>query len=334
MGDVERHGRRDATARTGHDYPVEVVASRDRDRARELVTPFFTPHGLDVLGASSDLDVRLRARQTPSVMLSDLRYGTDVHIRPTRAPRYYKIIIPLRGCSVCEYGSTEIESYPGHAAVLTPVESFTMRWAGDCDIFSVKIDTEIVDRTVEAVLGYPPEEAIRFAVRFDLREGVGRRWLRSVAMLRDALDEGAPALVVRPLEELVIGQLLTAHPHNFSERLRGEARPARPRSLARVLELIEADPAAALTLADLAAAAGTSVRSLQASFAEYLGVSPTVYLRRVRLARAHRELTQAEPGNRCSVADVAYRWGFGHVPRFAAAYRERYGVPPSHTLRT
>lgn len=314
-------------------YPVEVVGSRDRDQARELVAPFFTPHGLVVLGAAADLDVRLRARRTPSIMVSDLRYGTDVRIKPTCAPQYYKIIIPLHGCSVCEYGSDEIESYPGHAAVLTPVESFTMRWAGDCDTFSIKLSTEIVERTVEAVLGYPPEEALRFAVRFDLREGPGLRWLRSVAMLRDALDEGAPDLVVRPLEELVIGQLLTAHPHNFSERLAGEPRPARPRSLARVLERIETDPAAAHTLADLAGTAGTSVRSLQAAFAEQLGVSVTAYLRRVRLARAHRDLELAGPGD-CSVSDVAYRWGFGHVPRFAAAYRERYGVLPSHTLRT
>ena len=80
-------------------------------------------------------------------------------------------------------------------------------------------------------------------------------------------------------------------------------------------------------MSDLARTAGTSVRSLQAAFADHLGMSPTGYLRRVRLARAHQELHAAEPGDGRSVADIAYQWGFGHVPRFAAAYRERYGVP-------
>jgi AraC-like DNA-binding protein len=34
-----------------------------------------------------------------------------------------------------------------------------------------------------------------------------------------------------------------------------------------------------------------------------------------------------------TVADVAFRWGFNHLGRFAAFYRTRYGVPPSRTLR-
>jgi transcriptional regulator GlxA family with amidase domain len=56
------------------------------------------------------------------------------------------------------------------------------------------------------------------------------------------------------------------------------------------------------------------------------------YLRQIRLTRAHEELRQARPG-RTTVALVAHRWGFSHLGRFAAAYRERYGVAPSGTLR-
>ena len=101
-----------------------------------------------------------------------------------------------------------------------------------------------------------------------------------------------------------------------------------------MIECIEADPAAPQTIADLALVAGTSARSLQAAFADHLGLSPMAYLRRVRLARAHEDLQAGVSGDGQSVADIAFRWGFGHVPRFAAAYRERYGVPPSQTLRS
>jgi AraC-like DNA-binding protein len=34
-----------------------------------------------------------------------------------------------------------------------------------------------------------------------------------------------------------------------------------------------------------------------------------------------------------SVSEVAFRWGFTHLGRFAGAYKERFGVPPSQTLR-
>ena len=344
--DAEKSGRRmpprdpapGGQVRTAIEHPtagrVEQVRSRDRDQARDLVAAYFTPHGLHVVGSPADFDVRLRTRRTSSITLGDLRYGTEVIIRPTRSPTYYKINIPVRGCSVSVFGTDEVESYPGQAAVLTPVETFAMRWRSDCDLLTVSISTEVVERTLEAVLGYPPEEAVRFAVRFDVRTGAGLRWLRSVAMLRDALDEGAPDLVVRPMEDLIVGQLLTAQPHSFTARLSGAPRPARPRTLARVIQRIEADPAASHTLSELARTAGTSVRSLQAAFADHLGMSPSAYVRRVRLARAHQELLAAQRGDGRSVADIAYQWGFGHVPRFAATYRERYGVPPSQTLRS
>lgn len=54
------------------------------------------------------------------------------------------------------------------------------------------------------------------------------------------------------------------------------------------------------------------------------------HLRGVRLARAHEDLGSGE----WTVAEVANRWGFGHLSRFAAAYRNEYGVSPSTTLRT
>jgi transcriptional regulator GlxA family with amidase domain len=61
-----------------------------------------------------------------------------------------------------------------------------------------------------------------------------------------------------------------------------------------------------------------------------VGVSPREYIRWVRLDRVHGDLAAGAGG---TVAEIAFRWGFTHVPRFAGAYRERYGVPPSATLR-
>lgn len=55
------------------------------------------------------------------------------------------------------------------------------------------------------------------------------------------------------------------------------------------------------------------------------------YLRELRLGLAHDQLASSDPGT-ASVAGIAYRTGFAHLGRFAA-YRGRYGVSPSHTLR-
>jgi transcriptional regulator GlxA family with amidase domain len=125
--------------------------------------------------------------------------------------------------------------------------------------------------------------------------------------------------------------LLLAQPHNYSDRLaRGQADTARPLSMRRVIELVEREPAGDLSLARLAAAAGTGPRTLQRNFREYVGVSPREYVQWIRLGRAHDDLAAGAGG---TVAEIAFRWGFTHVPRFAGAYQERYGVPPSATLR-
>ena len=34
-----------------------------------------------------------------------------------------------------------------------------------------------------------------------------------------------------------------------------------------------------------------------------------------------------------TVAEIARRWGWASPAQFATAYRKRYGMPPSHTLR-
>ena len=317
----------------GSRWSTEVVHATDKEQAEQRISAVFSPHKLDVVGPRSDLDVSLRARRTDAITIADIRHGTEVVVHPGHLRSYYEINVPLRGYTLTRCGDEEIESSPERAAILTPIEESHMHWSADCVQLAVKLSRTVVDRTLESLLAYPPDEAVQFSVGLDISAGPGRNWVRAVALLRDAIDSGAPDFVIRPLEELVVSQLLAAQPNNFTGRLSGDARPPRPLSLARVVDLIEGDPGAPHTVADMARTARMSVRSLQAAFAEHLGLAPMEYLRRVRLARAHQELLDAAPGDGQSVADIAFRNGFSHLPRFAAAYREHYGESPSQTLR-
>ena len=74
-----------------------------------------------------------------------------------------------------------------------------------------------------------------------------------------------------------------------------------------------------------------SVRSLQEGFRSHLGVSPTEYLRVIRLRRAHESLLESDH-TEVTVASIAYHWGFTNLGRFAAAHAQRYGELPSETL--
>jgi AraC-like DNA-binding protein len=85
------------------------------------------------------------------------------------------------------------------------------------------------------------------------------------------------------------------------------------------------------TIRDIAQAQGQSVRSLEVAFRSIRGVSPGRYLAELRL-QAARALLLAEDGP-ASVTEVCLTCGIGHQGRFAAAYRARFGEPPSETLR-
>jgi len=83
-----------------------------------------------------------------------------------------------------------------------------------------------------------------------------------------------------------------------------------------------------LTLADLARAAGVSVRGLNALCHQHHGVAPMDLLRNTRLdAARQRLLAQAE----ANITDTAFAFGFAHLGRFSAYYRQRFGELPKQT---
>jgi transcriptional regulator GlxA family with amidase domain len=82
---------------------------------------------------------------------------------------------------------------------------------------------------------------------------------------------------------------------------------------------------------ELARAAGVSVRSLCRGFQRLRGCGPIHATRRVRLQRVHHDLLTGGPGQR--VTDVAMRWGFFHLGRFAHVYQQHFGELPSATRR-
>jgi len=103
-----------------------------------------------------------------------------------------------------------------------------------------------------------------------------------------------------------------------------------PRGVNKAISLLQADLARAWTVAALAAACATPRRSLERHFRNYVGSSPSAYVRELRLAQARKELLKPSTGT--SVTEIATQCGFNHLGRFAVLYRQRYGESPSATM--
>jgi transcriptional regulator GlxA family with amidase domain len=77
---------------------------------------------------------------------------------------------------------------------------------------------------------------------------------------------------------------------------------------------------------------GVTDRTSRSCCAEFLGISPSRYLRLRRLKLVRSALRDADPDT-ASVPEVARRFGVSQLGRFAMAYRTAFGETPSSTLR-
>lgn len=133
------------------------------------------------------------------------------------------------------------------------------------------------------------------------------------------------------LTEAALRLIFENVPHRLSYRLDRELLQVARWHTHRAVDFMHANMHRPLTVADIAEAAGVSVRSLQAGFRQFKDTTPVAYLRRIRLQTAHAELSS--PENRLPVSEVALKWGFTQMGRFAAQYRATFGVCPSETAR-
>jgi AraC family transcriptional regulator len=88
--------------------------------------------------------------------------------------------------------------------------------------------------------------------------------------------------------------------------------------------MIDRHPDAALTLGNLARAAGLSPYHFLRTFERLTGVTPHQYVLRARLREAGVRLA----GEADKVLDIALDCGFGDVSNFNRAFRREFGVSP------
>lgn len=83
-----------------------------------------------------------------------------------------------------------------------------------------------------------------------------------------------------------------------------------------------------ISITSLCEAVGSNRRTLHLGFMELYGIPPMKYLRALRLCKARREILGSGYRN-LSVTDAAMAWGFNHLGRFSAEYRQFFGELPS-----
>lgn len=306
------------------------IRTRDADEAARQCAEVYFPHRMTVRHGG-DFAMSLTAMDLGSVAVGLLTYTGPVRLTTGPLETAYQVNVPLTGVLVTSSGEHRVEADRTTAAVYRPdADSVLDGWVAGGTVLGVKLDRV----SLESYLGDRVSGALPVAASLDLSRAAGRQWwvLASafVELLRSPEGILRHEMVGSSIARGLIGGFVHAADHPY----RGElecGRAARPPAVRRAVDLIEEDPARLWVLAELAHECSVSVRTLQEGFVRHVGIPPGQYLRRTRLRRARADLLAADPAEH-SVSDIAMRWGFLHLSRFAAVYRREYGELPSATL--
>ncbi len=204
-----------------------------------------------------------------------------------------------------------------------------------CSIWSlIALDPVQLDNYGRALSGKPvippPEGRV---LRPSARDAARLRRLHAQAC---RLAETRPKMLAHPevaraIEQGLIHALVTCLTAADTQ-VDGAAKRHHARIMIRFEEVLAEHFSRPLSVPDLCEMIAVSERTLRSCCAAFLGINPSRYVLLRRLKQVRIALRDADP-DRANVAELASRYGFTELGRFAGAYLAVFGETPSTTLR-
>lgn len=314
-----------------------ILRTGDLDEARNAVADIYLQHRLDST-QSDRLDMTLNAIEERLFTAGYLAYGAEATLEmPPTEVNYHVNLTTAGSTNALRADGTRASTQARRSGlILHPQQTTTVDWASDAEQFILKVPRTSLESHLSDLLGRQVKSVIDFDFTLDLATPAGASLLASVEFFVRELDRpGGIAdmpLARDQLESFIMSQLLAAADHPYRDELLAPSEQVKLGRLRPVVDFIEMNADEPLTPNELARAGNMSVRTLHASFQRCFGLSPMAYVRKVRLEHVRAELI-ANRDPHLQVTEVASRWGFYHLGRFAQQYRDRYGESPSDTLR-
>lgn len=259
-------------------------------------------------------------------------YGAEVFIDPGELGDFYLIQMPYSGSATIKSGNKEFLSTPDNPSLFNPGVPSRMQWAHGCAqrvlqiprSFAVDYAEQVLDRKLGPVI-FDPE------VKASAVESM--KWMTISNALFDVADgmpSDAKPMATLEDETQIVDLLLQAQPSNVSAFFEQPLADVGQAYVRRADDFIRANCDLPVTLLDISEAAGVSGRALQLAYQKRFGRTPMHALALERLRRVRSELMVSRDTQ--SVTDIALKWGFNHLGRFSAAYRQQFGEYPKETM--
>jgi AraC-like DNA-binding protein len=305
---------------------------RDLDEAIAAVSKIFVPHRIEVTGTGRGIDARLQVAHPTSQPLIDLSYGAPIKVDAGNFAGLFLVKHCVQGSAFATQERRTGEWRRGQTMPLSAGLDTQLRFDHAFMQKSIRIDIDKMELLCARWLGYPLERPLRFDLR-PFSDDLEQVWRRTLPYLYSSDGRALPltGAAKASLDEFLLTLLLHQHPHNYSDEMAGPPPTPIPGMVRRAERYMLDNVEAPVTVSDVAAELGISVRSLQAGFRQWRNTTPNLFLRQARLQRVRDQLLHADEST--NVTAVAMRYGFSHLGRFSAYYTATFGESPSVTLR-
>jgi AraC-like DNA-binding protein len=279
----------------------------------------------------------LDAASLGPITLGWLSYDTEIRVDAEPDGDAYQINLVSAGQVHAYCGSHQMVATSETGMIFRPDRPTGFAgWRTPSQMLAIKIERHALEDELEQLLHRPVAGPIAFALPLDLSHHGAADWSWLVCALAASFFDPESLfrqpIMTAPLVHSILAGLLLSADHDFRAQLDAPARRIGPTTVRRAHEYIEQHAHEPLTVAQVAAWVGVSVRALQQGFQRSLGATPHQVIQHTRLERAHDDLVNSSAAE-ATVAGIGARWGFPHAGRFAALYHARYNTYPSATLR-
>jgi AraC-like DNA-binding protein len=216
---------------------------------------------------------------------------------------------------------------------LAKAESTFQRSSGPADWAAMSLPVEDLVAVGEAMAGTdlaPPRDAMLIAPSPPAIAKLQRLHAAAADLAEDAPEIIANPNAARGLEQALI-EALVGCLADRADRQNGLAQGHHAMVMRRFRRVVDENPEAPLFIPEICKAIRVPGRTLRLCCQEHLGMGPKRYLLLRRLHLARRALRDATP-DATTVTEIATRYGFWQLGRFAVEYRSLFGELPSVTL--
>ena len=322
----------------------DIIAARPARSGSSFpeLLEILRPHGINAHSSPrSDAAFRWHADVAigagMDVVRTELSAGWDWRYAYGNSSGELAISLLSAGKAELRVGGKTVQRTPSEIAIVSlpmlreqRVEAVDGRYAS----LTLTLHTNVVTKALSATFGSTTLDNLDLTPKLDLSASSGQLLFQlvraSVAGLSDGVLARSPKASAL-MAEAAIQFILETVPHRLTNRLSRTPPDVPPRYIRRAIEHMRANLHLPLTIADIAGTVGVSSRLLQLGFRKIHDTTPAAYLRQIRLEAIHDELSR--PENLLPVSEVALKWGFTHMGRFAALYRATFGLYPSDTVR-